>query len=206
MSISYIPVYKHRWNGVSSFHLLSLVIFPRLSALANLKRKKKITMKMQFVMWFAGLRGAIPFALAFNMPQSGPMWNREVIVTTTLSVCLITTLVLGGLTEPLLKRMNLSSGNSNSSVESTAAEVGSDDEGNEYDYSFLPRDESASGQGLAGKTYTPGGIHSYWKRVDEKLMKVFSNRKEAVTAPLPPALANRSELMEMNISVSTLAS
>lgn len=37
-------------------------IFP-LSYLANFGRKQKIPFKMQVVMWFAGLRGAIAFAL-----------------------------------------------------------------------------------------------------------------------------------------------
>ena len=55
------------------------------SFLANLRRKRKISPKMQFVMWFAGLRGAIAFALAMNMPNvEGNLWDNDVIVTTTL--------------------------------------------------------------------------------------------------------------------------
>ena len=49
-------------------------------------------------MWFAGLRGAIAFALSQSMP--GP--NKDVYASTTLMVVLITTLVCGSLTEPLL--------------------------------------------------------------------------------------------------------
>lgn len=53
--------------------------------LANIRRKRKIGGRMQFVMWFAGLRGAIAFALAMNMPNvEGNLWNNDVIVTTTL--------------------------------------------------------------------------------------------------------------------------
>lgn len=58
------------------------------SLLANIGRKRKITPKMQFAMWFAGLRGAIAFALAMNMPNvtnaKGEQWDNDVIVTTTL--------------------------------------------------------------------------------------------------------------------------
>lgn len=42
-------------------------VFP-LAFLANWGRRRKIPLKMQVVMWFAGLRGAIAFALAQNMP------------------------------------------------------------------------------------------------------------------------------------------
>lgn len=38
-------------------------------------RRRPITFKMQLVMWFAGLRGAIAFALALNVPST----NRPVV-------------------------------------------------------------------------------------------------------------------------------
>lgn len=57
----------------------ALNIFP-LSFLANVcrERSQKITAKTQAVLWFAGLRGAIAFALSENMvraEQNG--WNRN---------------------------------------------------------------------------------------------------------------------------------
>jgi sodium/hydrogen exchanger 8 len=88
----------------------ALNIFP-LSWLANLCRKGrrrsggsggtgdyKITPKMQMVLWFAGLRGAIAFALAENMP--GP--HKDVYATATLTICIVTTVVCGGFTERIL--------------------------------------------------------------------------------------------------------
>eukprot|EP00639_Heterosigma_akashiwo_P037293 CAMPEP_0194713292 /NCGR_PEP_ID=MMETSP0296-20130528/5195_1 /TAXON_ID=39354 /ORGANISM="Heterosigma akashiwo, Strain CCMP2393" /LENGTH=89 /DNA_ID=CAMNT_0039611999 /DNA_START=502 /DNA_END=767 /DNA_ORIENTATION=- len=54
-------------------------------------------------MWFAGLRGAIAYALAANMP--GP--HAELYTTTTLSVVIFTTVVCGGLTEPALDRLGM---------------------------------------------------------------------------------------------------
>merc|ERR1712176_868628 len=50
---------------------------------------RRIPFEMQIVLWFAGLRGAIAFALAMNMP--GP--NREVYATATLFICIFTTVV-----------------------------------------------------------------------------------------------------------------
>jgi NhaP-type Na+/H+ or K+/H+ antiporter len=58
---------------------------------------------VQVVIWFSGLRGAIAFALAQNMP--GP--RRDLYTTTTLCICICTTLVCGGLTEPILDRMGM---------------------------------------------------------------------------------------------------
>jgi sodium/hydrogen exchanger 8 len=83
-----------------------LNIFP-LSLIANLCRKNgtKITYKMQSVLWFAGLRGAIAFALSENMP--GP--NKDSYATATLFICIFTTVVCGGLTDQILTMMNMKS-------------------------------------------------------------------------------------------------
>lgn len=80
-------------------------IFP-LSFFANCFRKKKIPIRMQVVMWFAGLRGAIAFALSQNMPQE----HRDIYVSTTLMIVVFTTIVCGSLTEPVLTQMGMRSG------------------------------------------------------------------------------------------------
>ncbi|RNA38789.1 sodium hydrogen exchanger 8 [Brachionus plicatilis] len=81
-------------------------IFP-LSILLNYFREHKITKKMQFIMWFSGLRGAIAFALSLNLPINNE--NRQVIITTTLILVLFTTLFLGGSTMPMMKFLNSNS-------------------------------------------------------------------------------------------------
>lgn len=68
------------------------------STLANLKRKRKISGKMQFVMWFAGLRGAIAFALSMNMPNEDGRWDNNALESSTLAIVIFTTVVCGGLT------------------------------------------------------------------------------------------------------------
>jgi solute carrier family 9 (sodium/hydrogen exchanger), member 8 len=78
-------------------------IFP-LSYALNYFREHKITKRMQFIMWFSGLRGAIAFALSLNLNYSNE--TRHVIVTTTLILVLFTTIVLGGSTLPLMKFLN----------------------------------------------------------------------------------------------------
>jgi len=52
-------------------------------------------------MWFSGLRGAIAYALSLHLEFSKDV--RQVIITTTLIIILFTTLILGGLTMPLIK-------------------------------------------------------------------------------------------------------
>lgn len=71
-------------------------IFP-LSFIANLFRKKAISYKMQIMIWFAGLRGAIAFALSNNMPEA----HKDLYISTTLSIVIFTTVIVGGLTEPM---------------------------------------------------------------------------------------------------------
>lgn len=84
----------------------ALNIFP-LSLILNRFREHKITKKMQFIMWFSGLRGAIAFALSLNLELKAEA--RHVIITTTLILVIFTTIVLGGGTMPLMKFLNRSS-------------------------------------------------------------------------------------------------
>jgi hypothetical protein len=71
-----------------------------LSFLSNLCRRGRhvITGRHQAVLWFAGLRGAIAYALSENMP--GP--HKEVYMTGTLSICIFTTIVGGSCTARVL--------------------------------------------------------------------------------------------------------
>jgi len=99
------------WNFVLTLWALLMCVIGRalnifsLSWIANCCRRtrNRITCNMQLVLWFAGLRGAIAYALSENMP--GP--HKEVYMTTTLSICIFTTVVCGGFTERILDRMGM---------------------------------------------------------------------------------------------------
>lgn len=100
--------FKHRcelalviWSLVLCLIGRACNIFP-LAFLVNKFREHKITNKMQFIMWFSGLRGAISYALSLHLELSSDE-TRHVIITTTLIIVLFTTLVFGGSTMPLLK-------------------------------------------------------------------------------------------------------
>ncbi|KAI1892765.1 hypothetical protein AGOR_G00136900 [Albula goreensis] len=80
-------------------------IFP-LSFLLNFFRDHKITPKMMFIMWFSGLRGAIPYALSLHLGLK-PLEKRQLIGTTTIVIVLFTILLLGGGTMPLIRLMDI---------------------------------------------------------------------------------------------------
>uniref|UniRef100_A0A4W5RB53 Sodium/hydrogen exchanger n=1 Tax=Hucho hucho TaxID=62062 RepID=A0A4W5RB53_9TELE len=79
-------------------------IFP-LSYLLNFFRDHKITPKMMFIMWFSGLRGAIPYALSLHLGLE-PIEKRQLIGTTTIIIVLFTILLLGSGTMPLIRIMD----------------------------------------------------------------------------------------------------
>ncbi|TNN27738.1 Sodium/hydrogen exchanger 8 [Liparis tanakae] len=80
-------------------------IFP-LTFLLNFFRDHKITPKMTFVMWFSGLRGAIPYALSLHLNLE-PIEKRQLIGTTTIIIVLFTILLMGGGTMPLIRLMDI---------------------------------------------------------------------------------------------------
>ncbi|KAJ4849696.1 Sodium/hydrogen exchanger 2 [Turnera subulata] len=84
-------------------------VFP-LSFLSNLAKKspnERIDFKQQIVIWWAGLmRGAVSMALAYNkFTSSGHTHLRAnaIMITSTITVVLVSTVVFGLLTKPLIR-------------------------------------------------------------------------------------------------------
>jgi solute carrier family 9 (sodium/hydrogen exchanger), member 8 len=130
---------------------------------------RKISFKMQCVMWFAGLRGAIAFALAMNMP--GP--NREVYATATLTICIFTTVVCGGLTDQVLTRFGMKQPR-------PPTDEDEDDGMQMRRVTFTPQAlttarTSPKRNGLARrasqKVYK--GVKRLWKQLDEDILKEY---------------------------------
>ena len=166
------------WDGAFIFLAILFCNFGRLlnvfplSFLSNATRSLKIPLRMQCVIWFAGLRGAIAFALSQNMP--GP--HKDVYETTTLSIVMFTTLVCGGLTEPVLRYTGMK----------RHGEIGDDLDDelvsaplNPHQYELMNIDEAnAAGAGGAGdarraETRSPSGIgvHGVWREIDNLYFK-----------------------------------
>lgn len=96
--VAYSEYFTWDW-GFIFVNLVAIVIarmfntFP-MCLLANLGRPEndKIQWSYMFVIWFAGLRGAIAFALALNVSVPNRI-HRTVIQSTTLFTVMFTTLV-----------------------------------------------------------------------------------------------------------------
>ena len=132
----------------------ALNIFP-LTWIANRCRRSgvnKVPMKMQMVLWFTGLRGAIAFALSENMP--GP--NRDTYTTATLTICMFTTIVCGGFTEKVLKLFGMKQGGNN------YGEIGDDEE-----YSTII--DSPAARRMSVHVYK--GFKGAWKELDNQYLK-----------------------------------
>ena len=127
-------------------------------------RSKKITNSMKTMMWLSGLRGAIAYALAVNMPTG----NRA-IETTTLFVVVSTTLVLGGTTGPLLAALNLTTKSESSGPPSVALDAPLMGVGRSLS-EIMDRHE---GWG------PPSGFHRWFKWVDHHYLKpVFGGQTD----------------------------
>ena len=79
-------------------------VFPILG-LANRRREKKIEGRIQFMTWYAGLRGAIAFTLALLLPET--IATRSTIITTTFVIVLATTVIIGASTVPVLRSLKI---------------------------------------------------------------------------------------------------
>lgn len=133
------------------------------------------------MIWFAGLRGAIAFALSQNMP--GP--HKGVYETTTLGVVFFTTVVCGGLTEKVLTRTGMKRGvepapgrgghaaitsaTTTASVDSQMPSTSSSSSAMEGPSATLPIQKM--------KKAPKRGFHQWWVRVDSYfMMPLFGGR------------------------------
>ncbi|KAJ3019346.1 monovalent cation:H+ antiporter, CPA1 (nhx1) [Thoreauomyces humboldtii] len=68
--------------------------------------REEIPRNHQLMLWWAGLRGAIAFALSFEVKGD----TAKIIQTTTLIICIITVILLGGTTNMALQRLEIRTG------------------------------------------------------------------------------------------------
>jgi sodium/hydrogen exchanger 8 len=158
-----------------------LNIFP-LSWLANQCRRgnQKIPGKMQVVLWFAGLRGAIAFALAENMP--GP--NKEVYATATLSICIFTTVVCGGFTERVLTVFGMK-GEPDREEEEEGWALSR--------LSYTPPTQPREGLvGAATRRQVYEGVKGIWNKFDDQFLKPHFGGSQMVESSLESPTRNDS--------------
>ncbi|KAJ8898651.1 hypothetical protein K2173_004685 [Erythroxylum novogranatense] len=162
-------------------------VFP-LSLVSNLARKsqdEKIGFKQQIIIWWAGLmRGAVSMALAYNkftMAGHTELRGNAILMTSTISIVLFSTVVIGMMTKPLIRWL-LSHKHLNSTSDPATPKTvtipllvnghdpESDTGGDNYN---VPRPMS-----LRMLLTTPtNAVHYYWRKFDNAVMRpVFGGR------------------------------
>jgi len=115
-------------------------------------------------MWWAGLRGAIAFALALNMPGD----NSNTMIPTTLAIVIFTTVVLGGATDFMVGALGLK--------RASDATVSLLDTNPSLQHNEKFSSSSSHDDGDVGEVEIPqnvGGVHLLWKNLDHKFFKPF---------------------------------
>ena len=76
-----------------------------LSFLLNLGRKNKIPFKIQFLLWWCGMRGIVTLLLVLNFHTP----NRSMLINTTFVIVFFTNIFIGVITRPIVVRLNVKS-------------------------------------------------------------------------------------------------
>lgn len=111
MSVFSIP---HDWDlalcglsAVGIFIARAMQVFPLSWAINGVRKLAgsglRITWRHQVMLWFAGLRGAMAFALSMDVPIA----SGELIRTSTLFLCILTVLLLGSSTGKMLQLLDI---------------------------------------------------------------------------------------------------
>eukprot|EP00128_Syssomonas_multiformis_P000195 Colp12_sorted_trinity150504_noHs@14028 len=143
-------------------------IFP-LSFLLNLGRKQsKIPANFQMCMLWAGLRGAIAFALANADVRTE---SEQIIQTTTLIIVIVTVILFGGTTSSLINFLKIETGVHDHEEH--------EDDGHDHDadHASAVIREKPNAEGVDDALQTPFGeghvdkVQSKWKEFDKKFVR-----------------------------------
>ncbi|XP_071160417.1 sodium/hydrogen exchanger 9-like isoform X18 [Mytilus edulis] len=154
-------------------------IYP-LSLLLNIGRKNKIKTSFMHMMMFSGLRGAIAYALSIRNTATTA---KKLMVSSTMFIVLITVILCGGLTTPMLQWLQIRVG------------VDEDVEMKNIKES-RERDTEQIEQTPPKKKYDKAWLVSLWHNFDIKFMKpLLTNSTPNLMETLHPCCMPLSRLL-----------
>mmetsp|Transcript_28535 Transcript_28535/g.93243 ORF Transcript_28535/g.93243 Transcript_28535/m.93243 type:complete len:537 (-) Transcript_28535:999-2609(-) len=154
----------------------ALNIFP-ISRILNMKRRVPIPFNIQVMSFACGLRGAIAYALSLNLPNAKPDDDYDgipVMETSTLFLVILSTLLFGGMTGPMLEMLELKGATDREAV---------GDEQHAAEYERM----EASFEGRIERMHSTG-FHSRFRDFDRNVMRpVFGGHDGGAggAGPLP---------------------
>ncbi|BES92126.1 Sodium hydrogen exchanger [Nesidiocoris tenuis] len=171
IGVSMFTFPKHRFDAgfiIAGFLCTTLSratnIYP-LSFLLNLGREPKIPSNFQHMLFFAGLRGAMSFALAIRNTISDA---RQAMLTTTSLIVIFTVIIQGGSTLQLLSLFRIP--------------TGIEEETEALPYSSHDGDGSTSPRGSGEKAW----LAKIWGNFDTNFMKpLLTNARPTLLETLP---------------------
>ncbi|XP_011264788.2 sodium/hydrogen exchanger 7 isoform X8 [Camponotus floridanus] len=143
-------------------------VYP-LSFILNLARKPKISLNYQHMLFFAGLRGAMSFALAIRNTVSDA---RQAMLTTTSLIVILTVILQGGATTQFLSWFNIP--------------VGVDEEIEGLSHNGTRNDGALPGSSAAAKPNEKALLARIWGDFDTKYMKpLLTHSRPTLLETLP---------------------
>ncbi|CAD5233422.1 unnamed protein product [Bursaphelenchus xylophilus] len=150
----------------------ALWVYP-LCTVLNMKRKPKIERNHQHMIVWAGLRGAVPFALASRNTATA---HRQIMQSTTSILVIFTVLVNGGLAGWMIERLGIKHGQ-NQPQTPTVPESDQDD-----DMNIFNGNQRRSGRNPWDKAFLP----RKWYNFDAVFMKpLLTNANPTLMETLP---------------------
>lgn len=143
-------------------------IYP-LSFLLNLGRNPKISSNFQHMLFFAGLRGAMSFALAIRNTVSDA---RQAMLTTTSLIVIATVIIQGGSTMQLLTWFDIP--------------VGVEEEVEMLPYTRSDRDGAPEGSTPSSRTGEKAWLAKVWGNLDVRYLKpLLTHARPTLLETLP---------------------
>ncbi|CAL5330296.1 unnamed protein product [Camellia sinensis] len=186
----------------STFFALVLVgraafVYPLANISNCFKRRdsSKIALKLQFIVWWAGLmRGAVTVALSYNQFSSSGTDSpeRSLMITSTIIVVLFSTVVFGSITKPLIEALLL-----RHAKPTSVSDAGDFASLEDLRLLFLENGDptdNGSGQTVPRRNslrlliaHPSSTVHYFWRKFDDRFMRpVFGGRGFVPFVPSSP--------------------